>query len=158
MHAIISSYVQYRGGWLYHNSLTNSFLLPTTRLPALHRPKMILLILQHHLQQAFQLILSLRRECGSPIHRTAIANQISRICSLLLMVSGISFQSCLSAIGQIPDGDHPMFCVPARQVCLLAFTFTCPECMFYESFKSRTQLQSFVRAVFTILFKLTSEK
>lgn len=99
------------GGSLYHNSLTNSFLLPITRLPALHRPTKILLILQHHLQQAFQLVLSLHRERGSPIHRTAIANQISRICSPLLMVSGISFQSCLSAIGQIPDGDHPMFCV-----------------------------------------------
>lgn len=175
--------LQYRGGSLYHNPLTNLSLLLITSTPPRFSsaPRMILLILQHPSPASSSIWVCLSAESVDiPIHRTAVANQISRICKpSFLMVSGISFQSCLSAIGQIPDGGSPdVLCisspsVPASAVFVSRIRDEAPTshvywrrvyvvvwiCISSKSFFfiSRTQLQSFVRAVFTI-FKLTSEK
>lgn len=80
----ISSYVTIPGGSLYHNSLTNLFLLLITSTPPRFSsaPRMILLlILQHPSPASSSIWFCLSAESVDiPIPRTAIANQISRIC------------------------------------------------------------------------------
>ena len=177
-----------RGGVsLYHNSLTNSFLLliiSTPRASSAH-DHFAHSSASSPASSSIGFVPPQRMWILNP--QTAIANQISRICS----PSAYGKRNPISVVfvcywpdprwgsSDVLSTSSPS--VPASLLVLflsagylprrLPFTFTSAECMLYEFsfpaslflkvicyFKPRSQLQSFVRAVFTILFKQTSEK